>query len=103
MAEEWLDVNARRAIRQRELALDAIEEVEMAPPTPRKVKYDESKLSVALPETEDVERIEYVPPKLQLADCQVRPGFPPRFQTPDAAFNAFEHIQYEWIDIPELE
>ena len=100
-ADEWLDSRARRAIRQREIGVVEIDEVD--PVRPRKVKYDESRLSVALPETEQIQRIEYVPPTLELSEYTGTPSLAPNFQTPQPAFNVFEHFQFEWIEIPELE
>ena len=100
-ADEWLDSRARRAIRQREIGVVEIDEVDLTPP--HKVKYDESRLSVALPETEQIQRIEYVPPTLELSEYTGTPSLAPNFQTPQPAFNVFEHFQFEWIEIPELE
>jgi hypothetical protein len=104
-AEDWLDPAVLKAVSKKKPPLGSGSDVGVTREPPRpKVSYDPALLEVTLPKTGKVERLEYVPPELTLSDSEIGPASAaePRFVLPPERFDAFEHFQYEWIDIPGL-
>lgn len=109
MAEEWLDPRALKAIKEAaNRTANAIanleDDTDLDVPVPKPSRsLDPRKLTVALPETSDIQTIEYVAPELKLEATATKTNSVPDFITPEPRFDVFEHFQYEWIAIPEFE
>lgn len=107
MAEKWLDQRALKSLKDIQnhtvMAIsDLDDDVEIAVPKPTR-KADARKLTVSLPETSDIETIEYVAPELKFEETETKTSSIPDFITSEPRFDVFEHFQYEWIAIPEFE
>lgn len=108
MAEEWLDQRALKALgvaddNHKVITVSDIDDDIDIPVPEKTIFYDPDKLNVVLPGTTEVHRIEYVPPKINLESTNTGTNSVPDFITPDPRFDVFEHFQYEWVAIPELE
>jgi hypothetical protein len=106
MAERWLDEDVLKRALRKPVLLDTDSDLEMEPePARSRVTYDQRRLTVALPETGKFGQLDYVPPKLSLSSHHMNPSAAaePHFLQPREQFDVFEHFQFEWIDIPELE
>ena len=67
-------------------------------------QYDASRLFVEIPGSNHVEKIDFIPPSLDLLyDSNSNDENPPDFIVPKPYFDIFEHFNYEWIEIPEFE
>jgi len=106
MAEEWLDGATLQRLQKKPAMLDTDSDVEFDPePIRQKLDYDDRKRSITLPVTQKIEQLEYVPPELDFSAGQMNAASSaePHFKLPEDRFDVFEHFQFEWIEIPELE
>jgi len=103
MLEEFLDEDAQKMLNR--IEQNPKDEMTLVPDQPLDLSprsYDPSKLSVKLPGTDFVEKIEYLPPTLPLFSQEYK-NSEPKFLYSKPRFDIFEHFQVEWIKIPDLE
>jgi hypothetical protein len=71
-AEDWLEPAALKRVIKKKPILEHDSDVEVVPnPLHSKATYDRERLDVVLPGSDKVERIKYVPPKLNYSRDQI--------------------------------
>lgn len=65
--------------------------------------YDKSRVQIQLPNTDQSEELQYLPPTLPPNEPKGSISNVPHFICPDEHFDVFENFNFSWINAPELD
>lgn len=106
MASKWLDQKALDIINKppKPISEEPIP-IEVSDESDQSVSrvYSKSRVQIQLPNTDQSEELQYIPPSLPPNGLNGNNSNIPNFISPSEHFDVFEHFNFVWINAPELE